>query len=60
MWIKIPLNLFSENIVLLRNETKNPSQGFKLSEIKYSRFSVPYNFDVKTADEGTQMETREL
>jgi len=56
----IPLNLFSENNGLFRNETKNRSQGFKLSKIKYSRLSVPYNFDVKTVDEGTQIETTEL
>lgn len=56
----IPLNLFSENNGLLRNETKNRSQAFELPEIKFSRFSAPYNFDVIKADEGTQMKTREL
>jgi hypothetical protein len=47
----IPLNLLSENNRMLRNETKNWFQGFKLSDIKHSWLSVPYNFDVKTADE---------
>jgi hypothetical protein len=45
---------------LLRNKTKNGSQGFKLSKINCSRFNAPYNFDVKKADEGMQTETREL
>jgi hypothetical protein len=31
---------------LLRNETKNGSQGFKLSEVNCSRFIASYNFDV--------------
>jgi hypothetical protein len=56
----IPLNFFSESTGLLGNETKIHLKVFKLSDIKFSRFSAPYNFDVIKEDEGTQMETREL
>lgn len=49
----IPLNFFSENTELLRNENKNLHKVFKPREIQFSGFSAPYNFDVIKADDGT-------
>ena len=60
MWIKYTLNFFSESTGLFRNETKIDLKDLSFSDIKFSRFSAPYNFDVIKEDEGTQMEKTEL